>query len=156
MSILQPVSEHMFDRRGRVRHMTIANKAQDPPRRKVLADGFAFAECLRWRGDRLFFSDLHAHQVISLDVAGNKRIECECPGRPGGLGWLPSGELLIVAITERKLYRLEEGELRLHADLSDQIPYLLNDMSVDTRGYAYVGNIGFDYYGGGTPKPATL
>jgi sugar lactone lactonase YvrE len=59
-------------------------------------------------------------------------------------------------MTERKLYRLDGGSLRLHADLSPYIRYFLNDMVVDARGNAYVGHIGFDYYDGEDFKPAEL
>jgi len=32
---------------------------------KVLIDGLAFAERPRWRDGKLFFSDMHAHQVLA-------------------------------------------------------------------------------------------
>jgi sugar lactone lactonase YvrE len=123
---------------------------------RTLVDGLAFPECLRWHEDRLCFSDMHAHRVLAVNLDGALEQICKVEGRPGGLGWLPDGRLLVVAMTERKLYRLDGGSLRLHADLSPYIRYFLNDMVVDARGNAYVGHIGFDYYDGEDFKPAEL
>jgi sugar lactone lactonase YvrE len=88
---------------------------------RTLVDGLAFPECLRWHEDRLCFSDMHAHRVLAVNLDGALEQICKVEGRPGGLGWLPDGRLLVVAMTERKLYRLDGGSLRLHADLS---PYI--------------------------------
>jgi sugar lactone lactonase YvrE len=56
---------------------------------KVLIDGLAFPEGPRWRDGKLFFSDMHAHQVLAVDMAGKREVICEVPARPSGLGWLP-------------------------------------------------------------------
>ena len=130
--------------------------AQKAYRIKTLVDGLAFAECLRWHDGKLYFSDMHAHQVLAVDMNGNRELVCEVPGRPGGLGWLPDGRLLVVAMTERRIYRLDRDGFHMAADLSGLVPYFLNDMSVDGRGNAYVGDFGFDYYGGESFKPARL
>ncbi len=123
---------------------------------RTLVDGLAFAECLRWHEGRLFFSDMHAHRVLAADMAGNVEVVCEVEGRPGGLGWQPDGRLLVVSMTERKLYRLDPEGLGVVADLSPHIPWFLNDMAVGPHGHAYIGNIGFDYYGGEAFRPARL
>jgi sugar lactone lactonase YvrE len=78
------------------------------------------------------------------------------PHRPGGIGWLPDGRMLVVEMHERKIYRLDPGGMAVHSNLSGQIPHMLNDMVVDSRGYAYVGNVGFDYLGGESPRPTFL
>jgi sugar lactone lactonase YvrE len=78
------------------------------------------------------------------------------PKVPSGLGWLPDGRLLVVSMEDRKLMRLEEEGLVLHADLSPLAKYSCNDMVVDAFGRAYVGNFGFDYAGGGRAKPTSL
>jgi sugar lactone lactonase YvrE len=44
----------------------------------------------------------------------------------------------------------------LHADVSDYCGGHLNDMVVDSRGRAYVGNFGFDLMGFADPAPAAL
>jgi sugar lactone lactonase YvrE len=80
----------------------------------------------------------------------------EVPGRPAGLGWLPDGRLLVVSMDRHQLFLLDDGELRSVADLSPYHPGPSNDMVVDRLGRAYVGNIGFDYYGGESPRLTSL
>ena len=123
---------------------------------RTLVDGLAFAECLRWHDGRLYFSDMHAQRVLAVDMQGRAEVICELDDRPGGLGWLPDGRLLVVAMTTRRLYRLDRDGLRVAADLAPRVPWYLNDMAVDPRGNAYIGNIGFDYFGGEAFRPATL
>ena len=49
-------------------------------------------------------------------------------------------------MVDRKVLRLSDGTLAEHADLVDLAPANCNDMVVDARGRAYVGNFGFDMY----------
>jgi sugar lactone lactonase YvrE len=58
----------------------------------------------------------------------------------------------VVSMDRHELLLLDDGELRSVADLSPYHPGPSNDMVVDRLGRAYVGNIGFDYYGGETPR----
>ena len=76
--------------------------------------------------------------------------------RPSGLGWMPDGSLLAVAMTSRAVWREVDGTLVLHADLSAIATGHCNDMVVDAAGNAYVGNFGFDFEGGGTFAAADL
>jgi sugar lactone lactonase YvrE len=58
---------------------------------------------------------------------------------------------------DRKLMRLEaDGRLVEHADLSDVATWHPNDMVVDAKGRAYVGNFGFPLYPRGETKAAKL
>ncbi|MEA2648084.1 MAG: hypothetical protein QOG61_519, partial [Candidatus Binataceae bacterium] len=65
---------------------------------KVLLDGLAFPEGPRWHDGKLFFSDMHAHQVRAVDMTGKSEVICEVPARPSGLGWLPDGRMLVVSM----------------------------------------------------------
>ena len=60
--------------------------------------------------------------------------------------------MLIVSMLDRRVLRLEAGALVEHADLSALAPGECNDMVVDAHGRAYVGNFGFDMYGGGEAR----
>jgi len=112
-----------------------------------VADGLCFPEGPRWHDGRLWFSDMHAHQVRSLDpVSGEQRVELEVPTQPSGLGWRPDGTLLVVSMTDRRLLAVRDGDAEVVADLSDVAPHHCNDMVVDARGRAYVGNFGFDLH----------
>ncbi len=110
----------------------------------TVLDGLAFAEGPRWRGDRLWFSDMHDHGVLSVTPEGRTQRHYEVPQRPSGLGWMPDGRLLVVSMVDRRLLIEREGVLEEHADLSELARFHCNDMVVDAQGGAYVGNFGFD------------
>lgn len=107
-----------------------------------VAGGFVFTEGPRWHGDRLYFSDVHGHQVHALEPDGEVTALCEVPGKPSGLGFTPDGDLLISSMVDRRLLRLHDGELTEVADLGALASFHLNDMVVDEAGRAYVGNFG--------------
>lgn len=123
---------------------------------RVFLDDFAFLEGPRWRDGALWMSDIWAHEVVRVTPDGARERVVEVPGRPSGLGFLPDGTLLIVSMTERRLYRLTDGRLELHADLSGTVATDVNDMVVDPQGRAYVGHFGYDLFGGGEPEPADI
>ena len=126
--------------------------------RKVLIDGLVFPEGPRWRAGKLWFSDMLAGKVMRVDLDGHAEIVATSPGTDwlSGLGWLPDGRLLVVAMQGRKLLRLDGKKLVEAADLSALTSYLTNDMVVDARGRAYVGEVGFDVHGGAPFKAAAL
>ncbi len=122
----------------------------------ILLDGLVFPEGPRWHDDRLWFSDQHDHRVVAVDTEGKSETIVAVPQQPSGLGWLPDGRLLVVSMLDRKLLRLDGGTLVEHADLAPLAPGACNDMIVDEQGRAYVGNYGFDMYGGEDPRDASL
>jgi sugar lactone lactonase YvrE len=121
-----------------------------------LLQGLVFPEGPRWHEGKLWFSDMHAHQVRTVDLEGRAEDVVTVPTWPSGLGWLPDDNLLIVSMTDRRLLRYSAGELKVHADVSQLASYYCNDMVVDGRGRAYVGNFGFDLFSGSAQKPAEL
>ncbi|MDZ7675424.1 MAG: SMP-30/gluconolactonase/LRE family protein [Acidimicrobiales bacterium] len=124
---------------------------------EIVHEGLDFGEGPRWHDDRLWLSDFYAHRVSSIGVGGDVRVEVELDDQPSGLGWLPSGELLVVAMTARELRRVDaDGTVHRHADLSQIAGGDCNDMVVDGAGNAYVGNFGFDMEAGESPRAAAL
>ena len=113
---------------------------------KVLIGGLAFPEGPRWHDGKFVFSDMHAHQVLAVDMAGKSSVLCEVPARPSGLGWLPDGRMLVVSMTDRKLMRLDRDGLKTVADVSKLAPFDCNDMVTDSKGRSYIGII-LDNYG---------
>ena len=110
----------------------------------ILLERLHFGEGPRWHDGRLWFSDFYAHAVKSVDETGKVRTELTLDDQPSGIGWLPDGRLLVVAMKERAVKRLEPTGLALHADISHLTAHLCNDMVVDADGSAWVGNFGFD------------
>lgn len=124
----------------------------------VVLDGYTYFECPRWHDGRIWLSDFYSHRVVSAQADGSDvRLEAEVPQQPSGLGWLPDGRLLIVSMRDHTILRREDdGSLVVHADLSSLVTANLNDMLVDDRGRAYVGNFGFDLMNLATPDTADL
>jgi sugar lactone lactonase YvrE len=111
--------------------------------RTVLAD-LVFGEGPRWHEGRLWFSDMHDHRVVATTVDGDATTIVEITDdEPSGLGWLPDGRLLVVAMETQRLLRVEPGgEVVVHADLSSAARGSLNDMIVAADGTAYLGDMG--------------
>ena len=122
----------------------------------VLLDGLTFPEGPRWHDGRLWFSDFYAHEVIAVDLRGNREHIIEVPGQPSGLGWTPNGQLLVVSMTDRRLLRLDTNGLTEVANLFEFANYHCNDMVVDDDGRAYVGNFGFNSHAGDPFRAANL
>ncbi|ASR34468.1 gluconolactonase [Prauserella marina] len=124
----------------------------------TIVTDMSYTECPRWHEGRLWFSDFYTYRVYSAaEDGGDLRVEADVPEQPSGLGWLPDGRLLIVSMRDRRLLRREaDGTLSTHADLSEHVGGHLNDMVVDERGRAFVGEFGFDLMGGAALEPAGL
>lgn len=123
---------------------------------RVLLDDLVFPEGPRWHEGRLYFSDMHAKEVVAVGLDGKRERICEVPHCPSGIGFTPGGHMLVVSMEDHKVLELHGRELRVHADIGDAAPFHLNDMVVDARGRAYVGNFGFDLYGGARPAETNL
>src|SRR5262245_47209831 len=123
---------------------------------KTLTEGLAFGEGPRWHDGKLWYSDMHARWVTTVDLAGHTERIAEVPNLPSGLGWLPDGRLIVVSMRDRQLLRLEGKKLTPHADLSKLASFDCNDMVVDGLGRAYVGNFGYDLHANAPRKPAEL
>jgi sugar lactone lactonase YvrE len=123
----------------------------------ILLDKLYFGEGPRWREGMLWFSDMHAQKVLKVDPQGNVETVVELDDdQPSGLGWLPNGDLLIVAMTKKQVLRFNGSQLSVHADLSSLASHFCNDMVVDHVGRAYVGNFGFDIHNGAQQSAAEL
>ncbi|MCR9276460.1 MAG: SMP-30/gluconolactonase/LRE family protein [Pseudomonadaceae bacterium] len=122
----------------------------------TLIEHLHFPEGPRWREGELFFSDMHAGRVVASTPDGSTRTVVETGDDPSGLGWLPAGEMLIVAMNRRAVLKFDGRKLTVHADLSELASGICNDMVVDSQGQAYVGNFGFDLHNGAEPSTAEL
>ena len=140
-----------------VRHHRRASSATP---RLVIGD-LVFPEGPRWHEGRLWFSDMHAHEVVAVSPSGVRQTVVKLDEQCSGLGFLPNGKLLVVSMKDRKLLRLDPEAGRVEcvvADLSSIATWHCNDMVVDGTGRAYVGNFGFDLHTQGPDglAPASL
>ncbi len=103
----------------------------------VLLDGIIFGEGPRWHRDRLWFSDMWGGQVMSVDLEGNTEHVASFD-HPSGLGFMPDGSLLVSVMHERRIYRILQDGIEVHADLTKIAEEMTNDMVVDGKGRAYI------------------
>lgn len=123
----------------------------------TLLDDLMFGEGPRWHEGALWFSDMHAHEVVRVELKGGRPdTVVHVPNRPSGLGFDPDGRLLIVSMNDKKLLRHVEAGLEEVADMSALAGGPCNDMVVDAKGRAYVGNFGFDTFGGAPQQDTVL
>jgi sugar lactone lactonase YvrE len=114
----------------------------------TLLGGRAFLEGPRWHDGALWVSDMHAHEVLRVTMDGKHEVVAALESPPSGLGWLPDGGMLVVAMDERRVLRLDDGTLAEHADCRADAPHEINDMVVDRHGHAFVSQFGYDHHGG--------
>jgi sugar lactone lactonase YvrE len=123
---------------------------------QLLVDDFAFLEGPRWYRGHLWASDITGMKFYRITADGKREVVCDVPNRPSGVGFLPDGSPIVVSMTDRKLMRVVNGELVLYADLSSLSPTDLNDSVTDSKGQMYVGNFGYDLFGGAAKAPGNL
>ncbi|MGN9793080.1 SMP-30/gluconolactonase/LRE family protein [Streptomyces sp. OZ13] len=119
---------------------------------RTLLTGHGLVESPRWRGDRLYFSDWSAGEVIAVDLAGRSETIARVTSLPLCTAFLPDGRMLLVSSSDGLLLRRErDGALVRYAELGGRPGW--NDIVVDGRGNAYVNSIGFDMMAGAPYEP---
>ena len=120
---------------------------------RTIMTGIVFGESPRWHDGRLWFSDWARQEIITVTPSGHSETVLSGPDNgfgPACIDWLPDGRLLLVSGRRRALLRREaDGTLATHADLSTAFgDEHWNEVNVDSRGNAFVNNIGFTFPGG--------
>jgi sugar lactone lactonase YvrE len=118
---------------------------------RTLLSGRGLVESPRWHGDRLYFSDWSAGEVVAVDLAGRSEVIARVESLPLCTAWLPDGRLVIVSSPDGRLLRREpDGSLVTHADLGQPG---WNDIVADGRGNIYVNRAGFNPMAGEEVRP---
>jgi sugar lactone lactonase YvrE len=99
---------------------------------------------------------MEGHKVMTVGLNGNTETILELPNSASGLGWLPDNRLLVVSVEDCRLMRLDPDGVTEVIDLNRLGTVFLNDMVVDKKGRAYIGNFGFDYFNGKPFAPTKL
>jgi sugar lactone lactonase YvrE len=111
-----------------------------------LLEGLTFPEAPRWREDGLWFCDMLGHTVHHLDRAGELHTVARFDEAPGGIGFTPDGDLLVVGIHSAKVYVCgadpADERMDLYVDLAEAAAGDLDDMVVTPDGTLYVGAVG--------------
>jgi sugar lactone lactonase YvrE len=59
---------------------------------RTLLTACGLVESPRWHGDRLYFSDWSAGEVIAVDLAGRSEVVAHVKSLPLCTAWLPDGQ----------------------------------------------------------------
>ena len=126
----------------------------EPNGLRTLLTGRGLLESPRWHGDRLYFSDWSAGEVLAVDLAGRSEVIARVRSLPLCTAWLPDGHLVIVSSPDGRLLRREpDGSLVTYANLGRPG---WNDIVVDGRGHAYVNAAGFNPMAGEEFRPGSV
>ena len=84
---------------------------------QTVCTGVDFGEGPRWHDGRLWYCDFYQHRIYAVDEDGTRETMVEFPDdHPSGLGWSPSGDLLVVSMQRRQIRRIDrDGVDHLHA-----------------------------------------
>lgn len=107
---------------------------------RLFLDGIRFPEAPRWHGGELWLVDMFAHRVLAVSETGTSRVVAEIDDKPSGIGFLPDGTPIVVAVRTRRLLQLKNGGADLYCDLKPIPGDHLNDLVTDAQGRTYVGN----------------
>jgi sugar lactone lactonase YvrE len=121
---------------------------------RTLLTGRGLVESPRWHGDRLYFSDWSAGEVLAVGLEGRSEVVARVKSLPLCTDWLPDGRMLIVSSADGRLLRREpDGSLSTYADLGRPG---WNDIVIDGRGHAYVNGAGFNPVAGEAFAPGAV
>jgi len=120
----------------------------------ALLTGRGLVESPRWHGDRLYFSDWSAGEVIAVDLAGHGEVVARLASLPLCTTWLPNDQLVLVSSPQGQLLAVEpDGSLIIYAELGQPG---WNDIVADGRGNVYVNRAGFNPMAGEAFKPGAV
>lgn len=123
----------------------------------VLLSDIVVGESPRWHGDRLWFADWGAKEIVAVDPSGAREVVVAGVESPTFcFDFLPDGRLLVVSGPAGHLLTPgPDGTLVAHTDLR-ALGRQWNDIVVDGQGRTYVNDIGFDLMAGADPRPGTV
>lgn len=123
----------------------------------VLREGFQYLEGARWYRGELWCSDIPQARVYRMrPESGEVSVAAEVDAHPSGLGFLPDGTPLVVTQADSSLRRItSDGGTEIVTSLKD-VAVGANDMWVDAKGRAYISQIGFDLFNGGSPESSSM
>ena len=102
----------------------------------VVVDGLTYGEGPRWHDGALWFSDMHADAVRTLDSDGVLGLGASAH-HPSGIGWTPDGDLLVTTLDNAVLTRITPDGPQVYCDLGE-LGLSLNDMVATPDGRVYV------------------
>jgi sugar lactone lactonase YvrE len=124
--------------------LEVESKTYEELMTKILVPDLRFPEGLRWHAGQLWFSDFVLRKVFAMSANGCIEEQAHVPGQPSGLGFAPDGSTRVVSMLDRKLLRIDGGDLQVVAALDRLAVGPCNDMVMDVLGNAYIGCFGYE------------
>ncbi len=122
-----------------------------------LVDNFIFLEGPRWYQDKLFVSDMWGKKVYTIDSIGQSTEIVEINNRPSGIGFMNDGTMVLSSMADKKVLAVSnENIISTLCDLEPFVKGDINDLVVDVNDNIYVGNFGYDLFGGATEAPGSI
>ena len=122
-----------------------------------LVDNFIFLEGPRWYQERLYVSDMWGKKVYSIDSTGQSSELVEISNRPSGIGFMRNGTMVLSSMADKKVLVVDKKNAV--STLCDLEPFVIgdiNDLVVDDNDNIYVGNFGYDLFGGAPEAPGSI
>jgi sugar lactone lactonase YvrE len=124
---------------------------------ELVAEDFIFLEAPRWHDGALWVTDVFDSKIYRIDLRGEKTVAlANLPPRPSSLGFLRDGSMLVVSSVNRQLLRFHLGNVEIYADLSKFVEGDVNDFTIDSDDRVYIGNFGYDLFGGELARQTVL
>ena len=110
----------------------------------TMLDGGRYFEAPRWHDGRLWFVDCMTRRLFSATLADEREERAKFDDTPCGTGILPDGRIVVLTMNKKQLFVVADRQLSLYADLSAVAKGAIDDMIIDGRGRAWVGDLGFN------------
>ena len=118
---------------------------------EIFAENLIFPEGSRWKNNKLIFSDIFSNEVLSFTEEGSKETVVKIDGLPVGLGWNQNNDLLINSLQDKKVLVFNGKTTEEYADIGAHENNLINDMTTDASGRAYVGTVALESFNENIP-----
>ena len=118
---------------------------------EIFAENLIFPEGSRWKNNKLIFSDIFSNEVLSFTEEGSKETVVKIDGLPVGLGWNQNNDLLINSLQDKKVLVFDGKTTKEYADIGAHENNLINDMTTDASGRAYVGTVALESFNENIP-----
>jgi sugar lactone lactonase YvrE len=109
------------------------------------SSGIKFTESPRWRGDKMWFLDIHDNSIKTADMSGSVSTQVKLPFIPNSFGFMADGAILVGDAFKRTIHRSVRGDIQPFADISALTKFCLSDGITDSKGGMYVGDIGYNF-----------
>ena len=121
-------------------------------RAEKITEGLVFGEGIRWARDAIVLSDMIGRRVVQVDPAsGEIQTLLEVENQPNGLVCMDDGAILVLSMFDRKILRLQDGDVEVYADLAEVTTGYLGDVVMSSDGSLYVDDIGSRVFHGEPP-----